>query len=194
VAVLAVIAVAVFGGSGGSGNKSSVTAARLSIPSPSAVASEPAPSQSPSPTTHEVSGVVTVTDFSNDATDSIATANGFDTSNTYDVLGTDQARLDFLNSLVDGKKSYDCSAGLGGGYGDLAAGGNVVIRDGSGTILGTGSITSGRLDSSGCHLSWNVDDVPDAEFYQVTVTHRGELDYSRSQLESKNWEIDSDIA
>ncbi len=143
---------------------------------------------------HTITGTVTVTDFSAEALDGIAEANGYPvlTTSPYDKSGILQARLNFLNAVQAGQ-TFDCSTGLGGGYADLAAGGGVTVADGSGQVIATANLGKGVLDATGCHLSYTVS-VPDATFYAVTVTHRGSVTYSEAQLEAANWTITTKIA
>lgn len=84
------------------------------------------------------------------------------------------------------------SAGSGtltgtGGYSDIAVGTSVVVKDQSGTVLATGHLSF--KSGNGCHWNLKVTDIPDASFYQVEVSHRGAITYSRADLDKANWEI-----
>lgn len=81
-----------------------------------------------------------------------------------------------------------------GGYGDMFEGGAVTVRDATGQIIATGRLGMGTLagpavyqQDATCRLPFTVADVPDADFYSVEVTHRGELSYSRADMESQGW-------
>lgn len=83
-------------------------------------------------------------------------------------------------------KGDDCQGS--GGYDDIRTGAQVVVKDGSGKLLGTSSLLSGTAsDSFSCDFAFFVDDVPDADFYSVEVSHRGEITNSRKELEDNAW-------
>ena len=97
-----------------------------------------------------------------------------------------------------------------GGYDDVAAGMNVTVRDGNDVIIGVGStdnvtredrtsldpwladvatgVANERYPNVVCTLVFKVS-VPDAEFYSVEVGHRGELNYSRAEMEAADWAV-----
>jgi hypothetical protein len=76
-----------------------------------------------------------------------------------------------------------------GGYNDLAAGAQVTIRDETGKVLATGHLDEGKTKSaSECDFAFNLD-VPDAKFYQVEVSHRGQVTYSADDLEKAGWRV-----
>lgn len=82
-----------------------------------------------------------------------------------------------------------------GGYDDIQVGTNVTIKDGTGTIIGTGSLGRGRAAEPvgvenyalGCEFSFRVPDVRKAAFYEVEVSHRGGLTFSYDELKTKGW-------
>ena len=96
-----------------------------------------------------------------------------------------------LDSIQQGK-TYPCPGGAGGGYGDIAAGAQVVVTDGDGRVLATTALQGGILNMSGCTFSYSVT-VPDSSFYGVTVTHRGTLTYSRQDLAGRGWLVESSL-
>lgn len=77
-----------------------------------------------------------------------------------------------------------------GGYVDIQAGLDIVVRNGSGTIIGTDFLTyeRGRSSDAGCSFSFEVD-VPDTDFYSVEVGSRGELTYSRAEMVANAWTV-----
>lgn len=81
-----------------------------------------------------------------------------------------------------------------GGYGDIASGTSVTVRDQAGTIIATGQLYSGTYNSKplakACTFAFLVPAIPDAPFYTVEVSHRGPLTYSRADLESREWKVD----
>jgi hypothetical protein len=80
-----------------------------------------------------------------------------------------------------------------GGYDDIRNGLDVTIKNESGTILATGSLTS-RTPSEitrTCTFTFTVPGVPDdATFYVVEVGKRGELTYSHADMEAANWRVE----
>jgi hypothetical protein len=85
--------------------------------------------------------------------------------------------------------SSGCSTGLGG-YADIAAGTQVAVTDGSGAILGLGTLATGAPgDGSACRFAFTPIDVPDRDFYGVEVAHRGVVRYSRADLAAKGWRV-----
>jgi hypothetical protein len=82
------------------------------------------------------------------------------------------------------------------GYDDIHAGAPVLIKDAAGTVVGTGALEPGKLrivdqqdfDTS-CVFSFEVSDVADSDFYSVDVAGRGDLNYSRSELDMANWNV-----
>ena len=80
-----------------------------------------------------------------------------------------------------------------GGYDDISAGASVTVRDGNGKTLATSELGSGdALSGVGCTYEFTVD-VPDADFYRVEVSHRGELEFSRGELEQAGWEVHASL-
>lgn len=104
-----------------------------------------------------------------------------------------------------------------GGYSDFGPGMNVTIRNGSGAIIASANTTSLDADERfgseeetetedgdepmspkeladsmfeflGCTVVFEVD-VPSEEFYEIEVGKRGELSYSRQELEEKDWDV-----
>lgn len=92
-----------------------------------------------------------------------------------------------LDSLEQGK-TYPCPGGSGGGLGDVVAGGVVKIQDGEGKVLATSALEGGLINMRGCTFTFSAK-VPDADFYQVTITDRGALTFSRSDLEKSGWKV-----
>ena len=78
-----------------------------------------------------------------------------------------------------------------GGYDDLHVGTAVVVRDEAGKVLSTGNLDSGKISSlETCTWAFRVTGLPDAKYYQVEVSHRGQVTYSRADLDSAHWKID----
>lgn len=92
--------------------------------------------------------------------------------------------------------SGDTCSGAGG-YDDIEEGAQVTVKDGDGDLLATADLGPGEVtdeDNSTdsftqCDLPFTVD-VPASDFYVIEVSHRGEISYSREELEKKNWKVE----
>ncbi len=76
------------------------------------------------------------------------------------------------------------------GYGDLTGGARVTVTDGAGELLALGSMELGT--ASGylhCDLPFTVPDVPESEFYKVTIGNRPEMSYTLAELEAVDWNL-----
>jgi hypothetical protein len=77
-----------------------------------------------------------------------------------------------------------------GGYADIQTGASIVIKDEGGKILATGTLGDGlALDQFNCSFTFQVTSVPDAKFYQVEVSHRGAITYSRADMDKAGWKV-----
>lgn len=82
-----------------------------------------------------------------------------------------------------------------GGYADIASGMGLTLKDGEGTILATSRLERGETsdDRKECHFAFTFEDVPDADFYVVESSGRGEQTYSRAELKAADWTINLEI-
>lgn len=78
-----------------------------------------------------------------------------------------------------------------GGYDDIRAGTQVVIRDSGGKQIALGALDSGRIELEGygavirCSFGFDVPGVPvEGEIYSVEVAHRGEISFQRADAAS----------
>jgi hypothetical protein len=79
---------------------------------------------------------------------------------------------------------------VSGGYSDIQPGAMVVIKNQDGKILATGHLDAGKVVNLGrCDFAFLIQDVPDADFYLIEVSHRGEVTYSKKDLEGQGWKI-----
>jgi hypothetical protein len=82
------------------------------------------------------------------------------------------------------------------GYEDLRAGGQVLIKDASGSVIATTSLSAGKPNPQApdvlCVFSFHVS-VPDSAFYQVIVGQRNALSYSRDELNKAKWTVGEQI-
>ena len=93
-----------------------------------------------------------------------------------------------LQSSSVGGSSSNCRGT--GGYDDIKSGLSVTVRDGSGSILGTGRLGDGRKPgSSWCTFEFSVGGLSEADFYSVEVGSRGEMTYSFEEMENYDWEV-----
>lgn len=96
-------------------------------------------------------------------------------------------------ALID-SEGFD-NSGLGcagtGGYDDISAGTTVTVSDGSGHVVGIGELGLGKEKSllGECEFAFTVKDVPDEDFYDVEVSHRGGLKFSRQEMEDNDWYV-----
>ena len=76
------------------------------------------------------------------------------------------------------------------GYDDIDENAQVVVRDGDGQTLAVGNLQTGeKVSLVECDFSFTVPGVPETDFYSVEVSHRGELSYSRADLEAADWQV-----
>jgi hypothetical protein len=108
----------------------------------------------------------------------------------------DGNRLKGTFTLLDevGGSKNDCYGTSG--YEDIQPGVQVVVRSGSNKILGKGRLGRGVGVSAGssqypmiCVFRFNVGGLTDSKFYAIEVGHRGELTYSRRELDKKHWKV-----
>jgi hypothetical protein len=109
------------------------------------------------------------------------------------VLGGDQRVLGTFSLLdPEGFEGTDSCFGTGG-YSDVGAGAQVVVTDRAGTVIASGDLGPGSVQSveglEVCQFSFAVE-VPDTEFYRFEVSDRGSLTYTREELENAGWQVD----
>lgn len=104
---------------------------------------------------------------------------------TVEMLVSGDSDLDWLGG--------DCYDGLTG-FSDISSGAQVRVSDGTGELLGTGSL-SVENDSdyiSLCLYEAQVFDIPDdRDFYSVELgnRNRGELSYSKADMIEQDWTV-----
>lgn len=95
-----------------------------------------------------------------------------------------------LHLAADGTGSSGEYCAGSGGYSDISGGTQVTVANQSGAILAVGQLDPGQSDGSyGCNFLFEVLNVPAAPFYEVTVSHRGNLDYSAAQMAAMKWNV-----
>jgi hypothetical protein len=98
----------------------------------------------------------------------------------------------FLLSGMEGEDFFADGGGCQGtrGYDDVEPGLQVTISDQSGTVIGTGTLDSGRVLETGCVFRFEVNNIPVASFYKVAVGRRGEISYSLDQMKQASWSVE----
>ena len=93
-------------------------------------------------------------------------------------------------SLIDFTSASAGCVGQGG-YSDIAPGTQVQVTNQSGAIIGTGTLGSVTASGDGttCAFPFIVMGLPRATFYGIQVSHRGQQDYSFSQLQADIWRV-----
>lgn len=114
-------------------------------------------------------------------------------SGTHTITGTLT-----VNGDVDTITVYGQFCSGVGGYSDLDIGTPVVVKNGTGAVIATGSVGGGDVLLNGatkiiCVFPFEVKDVPDSDFYVIEVSHRGGLTFSKSDLEASGWKADFSI-
>ncbi len=105
---------------------------------------------------------------------------------TVDLLSTPQLTPGFAGgapTIGQGNFTSDGTSCSGtNGYDDMNAGGQVVIKDASGSVIATTSLSAGKANPQApdidCVFSFQVT-VPDTAFYQVSAGHRNAVSFSR---------------
>jgi hypothetical protein len=92
--------------------------------------------------------------------------------------------------LTDTTETFSGSCSGRGGYSDVRAGTNVVLKDGDGKLLATGSLGTGTGIGSTCSFSYSLPGVPEVPFYTIEVGSRGDLSYSLAEMRSMDWRVD----
>lgn len=87
------------------------------------------------------------------------------------------------NPTCRGRESYD----------DINEGAQVVVKDETGAIIATSSLSGGTPVTANlggyCQFTFQVTVPADRDFYSFEVSHRGELTYSNAEMESMGWTV-----
>ncbi len=82
-----------------------------------------------------------------------------------------------------------------GGYTDMRAGAQLVVKDEAGKVIGSGTLDQGHLDilfdegRAVCAFPFRVTGLPKAEQYQLGMGNRGSITYSFADLETAKWDV-----
>ncbi|MDA0718395.1 MAG: PASTA domain-containing protein [Cyanobacteria bacterium] len=81
-----------------------------------------------------------------------------------------------------------------GGYYDIKASLQVVVKDEKGAIIGVGELEEDNYTGKGrgviCEFPFSIKNIPKAAFYEIEVGRRGSLKYSLDELNKANWKVD----
>lgn len=139
--------------------------------------------------THTLSGDITVPDINGAL---VVQVGGYPGQPLSELTGDQLDRMSVFLDRIGAGKTYSCPLGSGGGFSDLTVGAQVVVENEGGLVLATSELRGGTLNKRGCVFHWQAV-VPAAKFYRVSITHRGELTYSREQLERDGWRVTSKL-
>ena len=106
---------------------------------------------------------------------------------TYTISG----RFELVTGWNFNPLGSDSCAGTGG-YSDIRPGAQVTVRGGSGSTLAISRLgeSKGALSPATCSFEFSVTEVPREDFYRIEVSHRGEIEFSFAEMESKNWMVE----
>jgi len=74
-----------------------------------------------------------------------------------------------------------------GGYSDIEPGAQIVIRDESGDIIATSRLERDPNSVVGGCTFIFIAEVPDARFYTFSLGRRGDITYSKTEMEQMGW-------
>ena len=80
------------------------------------------------------------------------------------------------------------------GYDDIVGGAQVLVSDEAGTTIASSRLEPGEIVRAHdgiitCEWSFEIADVPEAKFYEIEVSRRGGLKYSKAEMEGLDWEV-----
>jgi hypothetical protein len=84
----------------------------------------------------------------------------------------------------------------GGGYGDIDKGAFVTVKDQKGTLIGSGRLGPRRIESSilkAYVFPFEATGGKDAEFFQVEVSRRGAISYSKAEMQNNDWTVHASL-
>lgn len=83
---------------------------------------------------------------------------------------------------------YSMGCDLSWGYDDVHEGALVTVTDSDDTVIAKSSLESG-YGSYTCEFPFTIQDVPNRDQYWVEVSDRGQVAFSRQEMESNNWNV-----
>lgn len=80
------------------------------------------------------------------------------------------------------------------GYDDIHPATQVIVKDEAGATLGVTTLGLGRIAGRPrCQFTWEVEDLPERDFYTVEIGNRGPLTFSSEQLDDDGWMVSSSL-
>ena len=77
-----------------------------------------------------------------------------------------------------------------GGYSDISSGTSVTVKNGEGKLLVISDLSEGvTAGSYSCRFDFELE-LPSSEFYSFDIGNRDEVNYSKADLESRDWTLD----
>jgi hypothetical protein len=79
------------------------------------------------------------------------------------------------------------------GFDDMRSGTQVLVKESSGKVIAQGALRGGshpagaKYASVICEFPFTVDNVPDSDFYLISVGKRGEISHTRHEMEASGW-------
>ncbi|WP_433233969.1 hypothetical protein [Actinomadura nitritigenes] len=70
-----------------------------------------------------------------------------------------------------------------GGYDDMTEGATVTVYGAAGQIVAVGSLNQGVWTGKQCSFVFEIPNLPEEQFYQVEVSHRGKISVPRSEAD-----------
>jgi hypothetical protein len=110
------------------------------------------------------------------------------------LVVTEKPTLTGSFTLIDTDISRDQGDCIGtGGYSDIKAGLQVVVKSEKGEILAVGELGrdnySGQYPEVACEFPFTISNLPKANFYEIEVGRRGGLKYSLDELRKAGWAV-----
>jgi len=118
---------------------------------------------------------------------------------TFEVTGAMTVSPDYAQLWRDAGGAKDAASieGLecqgGSGYGDIATGSQVTVRDGAGKVVAVGQLAKGvarpvgkdgEFSAANCSFALTVNGVPKGSaFYSVEVAHRGQVQFAAADIQ-----------
>jgi hypothetical protein len=106
---------------------------------------------------------------------------------TFTVKGRIDLGDGFTSDSGNDTKGEHCEGDADGGYDDISDGAQVTVYDNAGKAVGLGALLFGQIAGGGtvCRFPFIVRDVPiKGSIYSVEVTHRGKINFNRSEATS----------
>jgi hypothetical protein len=110
------------------------------------------------------------------------------------LIAAEKPTLTGSFTLIDSDVSRTPAGCSGtGGYSDVKAGMQVVVKNEKSEILAVGELGdddyTGEYGQVACKFPISIKDIPKASFYEIEVGRRGSLKYSFDELRNAKWSV-----